>query len=185
MSVDEHTLIQAEEASAPDRRCEPGHRWPPRRGACGDAAQAAAAQAATVPDPVGFGLLAFVSAVFGMAMSVTHDLPKLENAAQLKLTCTTPTSTTITGVRSAILEPPTGKVIDTWQDISPAMVHAIVAVEDKRFWTDPGVDLRGLLRAFVSDATGGPKRGGFDDRRAVRQERARGGGQPHDLREAP
>ena len=39
------------------------------------------------------------------------------------------------------------------------MVHAIVAVEDKRFWSDPGVDLKGLLRAAVSDVSGGPHEG--------------------------
>ena len=62
--------------------------------------------------------------------------------------------------------------------------RAIVSVEDRRFWTDPGVDLRGIARAVFSDATGGSEAGGVDDRRAVRQERAVRAGQPHDLREA-
>ncbi len=39
------------------------------------------------------------------------------------------------------------------------MVHAVVAVEDKRFWTDPGVDIRGIARAFISDLTGGARQG--------------------------
>ncbi len=39
------------------------------------------------------------------------------------------------------------------------MDHAIVAVEDKRFWTDPGVDIRGIARAFISDVTGGATQG--------------------------
>ena len=39
------------------------------------------------------------------------------------------------------------------------MIHAIIAVEDKRFWTDPGVDLRGVARAVLSDITGGATEG--------------------------
>ena len=107
---------------------------------------------------VGFVLLALASTVFGMAMSVTADLPALENRAQFALTHNSylyddhwrPIG---------MLEPPNYNVIDSWQQISPAMVHAIVAVEDKRFWTDPGIDLRGIARAFVSDITGGPHQG--------------------------
>jgi len=39
--------------------------------------------------------------------------------------------------------------------ISPIMRQAIVAVEDGRFYDHRGVDPRGLLRAFVGNATGG------------------------------
>ena len=158
MSVEDHTLTQAEEAPAPIV-LEPRHRWQPHRRGRGDRPRKPRLRKLRLfLTLVGFGLLAFVSAVFGMAMSVTHDLPTLENAAQLKLTVNSYLYDDH-GRPIGILEPPTHKVIDTWQDISPAMVHAIVAIEDKRFWTDPGVDLRGLLRAFVSDATGGPKEG--------------------------
>ncbi len=159
MSVEDHTLIQADEAPAPIV-LEPGRRWPPRRRARGGRPRKPRLRKLRLFfTVVGFGLLAFVSAVFGMAMSVTHDLPKLENRAQFALQKNSylyddhwrPIG---------ILEPPTThQVIDSWQDISQAMVHAIVAVEDKRFWTDPGVDLRGLVRALVSDVTGGPREG--------------------------
>ena len=39
------------------------------------------------------------------------------------------------------------------------MRRAIVSVEDKRFWTDPGVDIRGIARAFLADITGGSRQG--------------------------
>ena len=35
------------------------------------------------------------------------------------------------------------------------MAHAIVAIEDKRFYTEPGIDIRGIARAFVADIFGG------------------------------
>jgi penicillin-binding protein 1A len=39
------------------------------------------------------------------------------------------------------------------------MINAIVSVEDKRFWSEPGIDIRGLIRAAVSDLSGGPHEG--------------------------
>ena len=39
------------------------------------------------------------------------------------------------------------------------MRYAIVSIEDKRFWTNPGVDIRGIARAFVADITGGSRQG--------------------------
>ena len=43
--------------------------------------------------------------------------------------------------------------------IAPAMKAAIVAVEDRRFYTEGGVDLQGMLRAAVNDSTGGSLQG--------------------------
>ena len=43
--------------------------------------------------------------------------------------------------------------------ISPAMRDAIIAAEDHAFYRHHGVDLKGFLRALVSNGTGGPKQG--------------------------
>jgi membrane peptidoglycan carboxypeptidase len=43
--------------------------------------------------------------------------------------------------------------------IAPAMKAAIVAVEDRRFYTEGGVDVQGMLRAAVNDSTGGALQG--------------------------
>jgi penicillin-binding protein 1A len=45
------------------------------------------------------------------------------------------------------------------KDIPPIMAHAIVAIEDKRFYTEPGIDIRGIARAFVADVFGGGTQG--------------------------
>ena len=55
--------------------------------------------------------------------------------------------------------PPNHEVIDSFQQISPWMRRAIVSVEDRRFWTDPGVDLRGIARAAIADLSGGSQQG--------------------------
>ena len=66
------------------------------------------------------------------------------------------------------------------------MAHAIVAIEDKRFYTEPGVDIRGIARAFVADVfhTGGGTQGASTIteqfvKNALGQQRP-----PHDVREA-
>jgi membrane peptidoglycan carboxypeptidase len=41
------------------------------------------------------------------------------------------------------------------QQISPAMNAAIISIEDRRFYQDNGVDMRGMLRAVLHDSAGG------------------------------
>src|SRR5436190_11879322 len=38
-------------------------------------------------------------------------------------------------------------------DIAPVMQHAIIAIEDRRFYTNDGVDLKGIARAAIQDIT--------------------------------
>ena len=106
----------------------------------------------------GLGALAFVSTIFGMMMAVASDLPQIENRADTRRR-PTPTSTTIGGARSGSRLPPNNAVIDSFQEVSPWTRRAVVSVEDKRFWNNPGVDIRGIARAFVADITGGSRQG--------------------------
>lgn len=46
------------------------------------------------------------------------------------------------------------------EEISPNMQHAVIAVEDRRFYEHGGVDARGMARAFASNAAGGSTQGG-------------------------
>jgi penicillin-binding protein 1C len=45
-------------------------------------------------------------------------------------------------------------------EMSPWIPKAAVALEDRDFWENPGINVRGLLRAFVSNAQGGSVQGG-------------------------
>src|ERR1019366_8386629 len=95
-----------------------------------------------------------ISTVCGALMSVASDLPQLVYRQQYKLAANSylyddhwqPIG---------IFAPPNHVVIDTYGRIAPSMRDAIVVVEDRRFWTDPGIDLRGIGRAFVAYPTGG------------------------------
>ncbi len=108
---------------------------------------------------VGLGVLAAISTVYGVLMAVASDIPQIENRQQYKLT----TNSFLYDDHwrpIGVLAPPNQPVIDNYDQISPWMRRAIVSVEDKRFWSDPGVDLKGIARAFVSDVGGGPVQGG-------------------------
>jgi penicillin-binding protein 1A len=106
----------------------------------------------------GLGILAVISTVFGMMMAVASDLPQIENKQQYRA-----------AVNSYLYDdhwrligqfaPPNHEAVDQFDQISYWMRKSIVAVEDRRFWTDPGVDLRGIARATLADVTGGSRQG--------------------------
>src|SRR4051794_25577791 len=96
-------------------------------------------------------LLAIVSTVFGMMMAVASDLPALENRKEYQ------------DARNSVLYDYTGKhslgvltnnqsrVLITYGQIDANVRNAIVAIEDRRFYQNSGVDIRGIARAFVQD----------------------------------
>jgi penicillin-binding protein 1A len=95
---------------------------------------------------VGLGLLAIVSTVFGMMMAVASDLPKLEEPATV--------NSIIVDDKGRELGKLQGNERRVYLDearIAPVMKHAIIAVEDQRFYTNEGVDLRGIGRALMQD----------------------------------
>jgi penicillin-binding protein 1A len=107
---------------------------------------------------VGLGILAVISTVFGMMMAVASDLPQIENQQQYR-TAANSYMYDDQGRLIGLFAPPNHEVIDSFQQISPWMRRAIVSVEDRRFWSEPGIDLRGIARAVVADITGGATQG--------------------------
>ena len=93
--------------------------------------------------------LAGISTVFGMMMAVASDLPDLENRAEFKHSKNS-IITDIKGRRLGILTSNQGRVLVPFEDINPSMVNAIIAIEDERFYTNAGVDLQAIGRAFVA-----------------------------------
>jgi penicillin-binding protein 1A len=94
----------------------------------------------------GLGIIAALSTVFGMMMAVASGLPRLEEPASQ--------NTKIEDVHGKQLGLLTGnerRVVVEASDISPVMKQAIIAIEDRRFYTNDGVDLRGIARALWQD----------------------------------
>jgi penicillin-binding protein 1A len=94
-------------------------------------------------------LLGLVSFVFGMFMAVASDLPSLENrqeynnaANSILLDDRGRTLGVISKQNQILLSP---------GQIPPIVKEAVIAIEDKRFRTNSGIDLRGIGRAFLQD----------------------------------
>jgi penicillin-binding protein 1A len=104
----------------------------------------------------GLSLLAIVSTVFGMMMAVASDLPDLENDQQYKSNAkNNSVLLDYRGRRLGILQNNQNVVLVNDGQIAPAMKHAIIAIEDKRFYQNRGFDLKGITRAVVQDVTKG------------------------------
>ncbi|HEX3517823.1 MAG TPA: transglycosylase domain-containing protein [Solirubrobacteraceae bacterium] len=94
-------------------------------------------------------LLGLVSFAFGMFVSIASDLPSLTRFSQLK------------DAQSSVLLDDLGhpigvlsqqnRVIVTPGQIPPIVKEAVISIEDKRFKTNSGIDIRGIARAFVQD----------------------------------
>jgi penicillin-binding protein 1A len=94
-------------------------------------------------------LLGLVSFVFGMFVAVASDLPSLTKFSQYK------------NAQSSVLLDDLGhplgvvsqqnRVIVTASQIPQIVKEAVISIEDKRFMTNSGVDIRAIARAFVQD----------------------------------
>ena len=94
-------------------------------------------------------VLGLVSFVFGIFISVASDLPSLTRFSTLK------------DAKSSVLLDDLGhplgvvsqqnRVIVTPGQIPQIVKEAVISIEDKRFYTNSGVDVRGIARAFVQD----------------------------------
>jgi penicillin-binding protein 1A len=96
------------------------------------------------------GVLAVVSTVFGMMMAVASDLPSLTAAQQLRHARNSVIYDS-RGQKLGILTSNENRILVPYQDIASSMRFAVIAIEDKRFFQNSGVDLRGIGRAFVQD----------------------------------
>ncbi len=100
-------------------------------------------------------LLAFASFTFGLVTAVANQAWKLE-AAHQQATERNGYIYGTTGTVLAVLRGNESRVLVEPDQIAPMMKHAIVAIEDRRFYEHDGVDLRGIARAVWADVTNKP-----------------------------
>ncbi len=98
--------------------------------------------------------------VFGLLTSVSQQVSALEPSPHQFQQENTTLYASDGHTVLAVLRGSQARVIVPSQDISPWLKHAIVAIEDKRFYDHRGVDVRGIVRAAWSDLTGGRVEGG-------------------------
>jgi penicillin-binding protein 1A len=94
-------------------------------------------------------LLGLISFVFGMFMAVTSTLPSLDNRAEFD------------NARNSVLLDDQGRqlgvlsrqnqILVTPSQVPAIVKEAVIAIEDKRFRENSGIDIRGIARAFFQD----------------------------------
>jgi penicillin-binding protein 1A len=108
---------------------------------------------------LGLSVLAVISTVFGMLMAVASDLPSLDSESQYRAAensvlyphgpecpkledgCT----------RIAKLTGNLNRILVNEGEISPNLKNAVIAIEDRRFYSHEGVDYTGIARALTQD----------------------------------
>jgi penicillin-binding protein 1A len=109
----------------------------------------------------GLSILALISTVFGMLMAVASDLPTLENRTQYERAKNSVLYADTFGCKDLDKDPScqqiaklTGnqnRILVGEGEISPNVKNAVIAVEDRRFYSHKGVDYAGIARAFAQD----------------------------------
>src|SRR6478672_1990721 len=110
-------------------------------------------------------LLGLVSFVFGIFVSIASDLPSLTRFSQLG------------NAKSSVLLDDFGhqigllsqhnRVIVTPGQIPQIVKEAVISIEDKRFASNSGIDIRGIARAFIADIR---KKGGVQGASTIEQQ---------------
>jgi Transglycosylase len=95
-------------------------------------------------------LLAVVSTLFGMMMAVASDPPDLENAREFQ-SARNWVLVDLRGRQLGVLTNNHSRILVSYGQIAPSVRNAVIAIEDRRFYENPGVDLRGIARALVRD----------------------------------
>jgi penicillin-binding protein 1A len=95
--------------------------------------------------------LSLASFTFGFVTAIASQIPELRPTAQDKRARDGFIYDRTGKNVLAVLRGAESRVLVEPEQISPMMMHAIVAVEDKRFYEHRGVDLRAIGRAFWAD----------------------------------
>jgi penicillin-binding protein 1A len=109
---------------------------------------------------LGLSVLALISTVFGMLMAVASDLPSLDSEAQYRaaensvLYARGPECRSLDSENCQQIAKLTGnlnRILVDEGEISPNLKNAVIAIEDRRFYSHEGVDYTGIARALTQD----------------------------------
>ncbi|TMM18938.1 MAG: glycosyl transferase [Actinobacteria bacterium] len=128
------------------------------------------------------GLIVGVFAAVGYVLDVSHSAPALGSLHPI-VSGGSSQVFAADGTRLGYIQSDELRSPVSWQQITPDLRNATVAIEDQRFYNNNGVDVTGLFRAAVKDIThGAVLQGGStitmqlirnlylgDDRRTIRQ----------------
>ena len=109
---------------------------------------------------INFIFWCIVAGIAGLAILVLihgHDLPDYKNLA----TYTPPVATRLYASDGSLLieYAEERRVFIDFEDMPPQLINAFIAAEDQNFWTHPGIDVQGIIRASLNN---GMRLLGFD-----------------------
>ncbi len=96
-----------------------------------------------------------VSAIFGVYLYLSPDLPSIETLKEVKLQVPLRVYTADKKLISEFGEMKRSPL--TFDEIPQSMIDAILSAEDNRYFEHPGVDYQGILRAVINLAMTGKK----------------------------
>ena len=105
-----------------------------------------------------FGAIASVAAVIGAYYFVLPGLPAAETIRDIPLQIPLRIFSRDGYLISEIGE--RRRILITYEDLPPHVVHAFVSAEDRRFFEHPGIDYQGITRAFARLLSSGEISGG-------------------------
>ena len=94
-------------------------------------------------------VVAFIAALAALILIYGHDLPDYKNLA----TYTPPVATRLYASDGSLLieYAEERRVFIDFDDMPPQLVNAFIAAEDQNFWTHPGIDVQGIVRASLNN----------------------------------
>ena len=100
-----------------------------------------------------------IAALAALVLIYGHDLPDYKNLA----TYTPPVATRLYASDGSLLieYAEERRVFIDFEDMPPQLINAFIAAEDQNFWTHPGIDVQGIIRASLNN---GMKMLGFNKR---------------------
>lgn len=96
-----------------------------------------------------WGFTAGVAALAALILIYGHDLPDYKNLA----TYTPPVATRLYAADGSLLieYAEERRVFIDFENIPKQLINAFVAAEDQNFWTHPGIDIQGIVRAALNN----------------------------------
>ena len=94
-------------------------------------------------------IVGVIAALAALILIYGHDLPDYKNLA----TYTPPVATRLYASDGSLLieYAEERRVFIDFDDMPPQLVNAFIAAEDQNFWTHPGIDVQGIIRASLNN----------------------------------
>ena len=97
-----------------------------------------------------WGIVAVIGVLAALVLIYGNDLPDYKKLA----TYAPPVATRLYAADGSLLieYAVERRVFIDFEDMPPQLINAFVAAEDQNFWTHPGIDVQGILRATMNNA---------------------------------